>query len=148
MEGPASPRRPALLLAAQIGAVVALNATLALVLIETASVELGAVLGLPAVGRWSDALADWAALAAVPTLVRAALVAGRLAVGRSASAFWFVGAAVLVAGLAFAVALARGLAAPGAPALGALLWAWQLVPCAAAVAALTRLASRRRPAGD
>ncbi|MCR8670028.1 hypothetical protein, partial [Agrococcus sp. HG114] len=66
MEGAASPRRPALLLAAQLGAVVGLDAILALVLVETASLEVRVALGLPPAGAPRDALAGWAALATVP----------------------------------------------------------------------------------
>lgn len=146
MDGASSPRRLAPRIGAQVVAAIVLHFLAALLLDRTAGPGLAELLDvpLPTGGGVPAALAGWAVPSALPLALWATLVLGRaLALRQGDSAFWFVGAAVLVAVAVFPVALLQWMFASKQMAVADVLAAWLIAPAAAAVAAVAHGARRQ-----
>ncbi|ERG64456.1 hypothetical protein L332_08335 [Agrococcus pavilionensis RW1] len=134
--------RAALPIGGRIVAAIAVHLLAALVLERTASPGVSDLLRvpLPSGGGPAEALAGWALPSAAPLAVWALLVVGRAWVlQRGYSAFWFVGAALLVAAATFPIVLLQALVTGSREAVATALAAWLIPPCAATVAAMARV---------
>lgn len=147
MEGASLSSRAVMPVGGRIAAAIALHLLAALALEHTASRSMSELLHvpLPSGGGIAAALAGWALASAAPLAVWALLVVGRARMlQRGYSAFWFVGAALLVAASTFPIVFVQALVTGSREAVATALAAWLIPPCAAAVAAIAH-AVRWRP---
>lgn len=148
MDGALSPRPPATRIGAQIAAVVALHLCAAVVVERLGAARLSRLLGvpLPHGGGLGATIAGWAAASAGPLALWALLIVARaLLLRRGDSAFWFIGAAMLVAATTFAIAITHGVVDDGLDvrSVATAIAGWLLPGCAALVAGGVHLARRR-----
>lgn len=147
MEGAPGQQRAVARIGAQLAAVVVLHFGAAVVIERFGAARLSRLLGvpLPHGGGLGATIAGWAAASSGPIALWALLIVARAVVlRRGDSPFWFIGTAMLVAGITFTIAIAHGVVDDGLDvrSVAAAIAGWLLPGCAALVAGAVHLARR------